>query len=121
MRTGCPQGLQVSEKGCISKIRRGKSSLRDREGDSEQEGALNKGAGPRDSQGVLICSWARTSLRETMVGGGCGRGHQRAYLCGIQPKVAICPGIALGNAHSSVFPVGLPSMALGLLQVQARS
>ena len=70
MRTGCPQGLQVSEKGCISKIRRGKSSLRDREGDSEQEGALNKGAGPRDSQGVLICSWARTSLRETRVGGG---------------------------------------------------
>lgn len=121
MRTGCPQGLQVSEKGCISKIRRGKSSLRDREGDSEQEGALNKGAGPRDSQGVLICSWARTSLRETMVGGGCGRGHQRAYLCGIQPKVAICPGIALGNAHFSVFPVGLPSMVLGLLQVQARS
>lgn len=56
MRTGCPQGLRVSEKGCISKLRRGKSSLRGREGDSEPEGALNKGAGARDSQGVLICS-----------------------------------------------------------------
>lgn len=56
MRTGCPQGLRVSEKGCISKLRRGKSSLRGREGDSEPEGALNKGAEARDSQGVLICS-----------------------------------------------------------------